>query len=108
MLGLPTLVSSVRRGGEIGVVYADKREAWLAAHPRADKAPSGTGDLLTALYAAAMLSGQPVTYGLVRAVGGLAETITAANNWGARDLPIVAMGARITQPSPIVRLERLA
>ena len=35
LLGKPLLVSSVMRGPEIGVVYADAREAWLAAHLRA-------------------------------------------------------------------------
>ena len=49
LLGKPVLVSSVPRGTEIGVVYADANEAWLAAHQRAPKAPSGAGDLLVAL-----------------------------------------------------------
>lgn len=106
-LDKPTLVSSVYRGNEIGVVYADRKEAWLAAHAKAARAPNGTGDLLTALYAAAMIEGQTIAYGLARAVGGLAETVTAANIWNAPELPIVAMAARIKQTSPGVRIERL-
>lgn len=108
LLGMPVLVSSVRRGDEIGVVYANKREAWLAAHQRGERVPSGTGDLLTALFGASMLSGQTMTFGLARAVGGLVETITAAASWNLRELPIVAMGSKITKSSPAVRLERLA
>ncbi|HEY5410530.1 MAG TPA: bifunctional hydroxymethylpyrimidine kinase/phosphomethylpyrimidine kinase, partial [Caulobacteraceae bacterium] len=54
LLGRPTMVSSVERGAEIGVVYADKAEAWFAAHARAAAAPQGAGDLLTALFAAAL------------------------------------------------------
>jgi pyridoxine kinase len=108
LLGKPVLVSSVHRGNEIGVVYADKKEAWLAAHAKSESAPSGTGDLLTALYAASLLGGQTVSYGLARAVGGLAETITSANIWASPELPIVAMGSRIMQASPTVRIERLA
>lgn len=108
LLGKAVLVSSVQRGAEIGVVYADHKEAWLAAHHRQEGAPSGTGDLLTALFAAAMLEGQTVSYGLARAVGGLAETIASAAIWAAPELPIVAMGARIKQASPSVRIERLA
>ncbi len=108
LLGAPVLVSSIQRGDEIGVVYADKKEAWLAAHPRAANSPNGAGDLLTALFAAAMLEGQTVSYALARAVGGVAETITAANAWASPELPIVAMGARIKQASPTVRMERLA
>ncbi len=108
LLGKPTLVSSVHRGAEIGVVLADRKEAWLAAHAKAERSPNGTGDLLTALYAASILEGQTLSYGLARAVGGVAETVTAANIWNAPELPIVAMGARIKQTSPTVRIERLA
>lgn len=109
MTGKPVLVSSVQRGAEIGVVYADRREAWLAAHQKGvEPAPSGTGDLLTVLFAAALLEGQTPSYGLARAVGGLAETIGSAAIWAAAELPIVAMGARIKQASPTVRIERLA
>jgi len=107
-LDKPTLVSSVRRDGEIGVVYVDSREAWLAIHARVERSPNGTGDLLTALFAASILEGQTLSYGLARAVGGVAETVTAANLWNAPELPIVAMAARIKQTSPSVRIERLA
>jgi pyridoxine kinase len=108
LLNKPTLVSSIQRGNEIGVVYVDRKEAWLAAHAKAARSPSGTGDLLTALYAASILEGQTISYGLARAVGGVAETVTAANIWNAPELPIVAMAARIKQTSPTVRIERLA
>lgn len=107
-LGRPTLVSSVQRGDEIGVVHVDHQEAWLAVHARVERAPNGTGDLLTALFAASILESQTPSYGLARAVGGVAETVTAANLWNAPELPIVAMAARIKQTSPSVRIERLA
>jgi pyridoxine kinase len=107
LLGKPLMVSSIGRGTEIGVVYADPREAWLAAHPRSESAPNGTGDLLVALYAAALLEDQPISYALARAVGGVAETITAALTWEATELPVVAMGQRLKQTSPAVRIERL-
>ncbi|MBI1406666.1 MAG: pyridoxine kinase [Caulobacter sp.] len=108
LLGKPALVSSVQRGGEIGVVYADRREAWLAAHQKADNVPSGTGDLLAALFAAAMIEGQTASYGLARAVGGLAETVAAAGIWQSPELPVVAVGPKIKNASPTVRMERLA
>ncbi len=107
-LGKTTLVSSVVRGDEIGAVLVDGDEAWLALHAKADRAPNGTGDLLTALYAAALVEGQTASHGLARAVGGVAETVAAANLWNAPELPIVAMGARLKQTSPSVRIERLA
>ena len=108
LLGRPTLVSSVERGAEIGAVYADKAEAWFAAHARADYAPNGAGDLLTALFAAALIEGQPPSYALARAVGGVAETIAAASIWKSQELPVVALGPKIRSASPIVRIERLA
>lgn len=107
LLGRPVLVSSVERGLEIGAVYADKGEAWFAAHARADFAPNGSGDLLTALFAAALLEGQPPSYALARAVGGVAETIASANMWKTQELPVVALGAKIRSASPSVRIERL-
>ena len=108
LTGRPTLVSSVLRGQEIGVVYADRQEAWFAAHARSASTPRGSGDLLAALFAAALVEGQPVSYALARAVGGVAETITAADAWNSPELPVVAMGARIKAASPSVRIERLA
>ncbi len=107
LLGRPTLVSSVERGQEIGVVYADKGEAWFAAHAKSAEVPRGTGDLLTALFAAALSEGQPVSYALARAVGGVAETVASAAMWKTPELPVVAMGAKIKAASPIVRIERL-
>lgn len=107
-LGRPVLVSSVRNGEEIGVVYADGAEAWLAAHPRAASAPKGTGDLLSALFAAARIDGLTGSYALARAVGGLVETLAAAQLAHAAELPIVAMGAKLKAVAPSVRMERLA
>ncbi|MDB5455333.1 MAG: pyridoxine kinase [Caulobacter sp.] len=104
-LGKPTLVSSVYRGSEIGVVYADGARAWLALHAARPQVPNGTGDLLTALFAASIVDGQTVPDGLARAVGGVAETVKAAK--AGPDLPIVAMGVRIRRASPAVRVERL-
>jgi pyridoxine kinase len=108
MLPAPVLVSSVTCGNETGVVYADRNEAWLAAHPRHPSAPNGVGDLLTALFAASMYEGQTISYGMARAVGGVFETVAAARSWVSPELPIVAMGARIKQTSPAVRMELLS
>lgn len=107
-MGRPVLVSSVGRGKEIGVVYADETEAWLAAHPKLPAAPKGTGDLLTALFGAAILDGLSGSYALGRAVAGVAETVAAASAAKAAELPIVAMAQRLKATSPSVRLERLA
>lgn len=107
-LDRPVLVSSIRHGDEIGVIYADRDEAWLAAHHRGDSAPKGTGDLLSALFGAALLDGLAKSYALARAVGGLAETIAAAQKAGLAELPIITMAQKLKTASPHVRLERLA
>lgn len=107
LLGKATLVSSVMRAHEIGIVYADKREAWLAAHTRAASAPNGAGDLLTALFAGHLLDKQPLSYALARAAGGLVETIAAAAVGGLGELPVIDMGQRLKAISAAVRMERL-
>lgn len=107
LLDKPALISSVARGDEVGVIYADRKEAWLAAHPRTPEAPQGAGDLLTALYGAAVLDSLAPAYALPRAVGGVAETVSAAQMWKARELPLVAMAQRLKTISPHVRIERL-
>lgn len=106
-LGKPALVSSAPCGKEIGVIYAAEGEAWMAAHPRQPSAPKGTGDLLSALFGAALMDGLTSSYALGRAVGGVAETVAAAHAAGAAELPILAMAQRLKAPSPSVRLERL-
>jgi len=100
-LGKPVLVSSVPCGEAIGVVYADPSGAWLASHARAKSAPNGTGDLLTALFAAALIEGLTPDRALARAVGAVAEAVAA----GRDELPIVATGARLRQFTDKVRLE---
>jgi len=108
ILGKATLVSSVMRAHEIGIVYADRREAWLAAHNRAPSAPGGTGDLLAALFAAHLLDGQPISYALARAAGGLVETLAVATASGVSELPVIEVGQRLKIISASVRMERLA
>lgn len=107
-LGKPVLVSSIDLGEDIGVIYADEIAAWIAAHPRAPSAPKGTGDLLTALFGAALLDGLNGADALVRAVGGVAESVFEAQISSVAELPIIGMGQRLTTISPRVRLERLA
>lgn len=107
-LGKATLVSSTPCSGDIGILYADGGEAWLAAHPWATASvPSGTGDLLAALFAAHLLDGRPSSEALARAAGGLVETIAAAQASGLAELPIVGMGERLKSLSAAVRMERL-
>ena len=74
-LGKPALVSSIPVGRAIGVMWTDGREAWLASHRRADIDPKGAGDLLTALFTAAVLGGATAAEALETAVGDVVATV---------------------------------
>ncbi len=88
-LGKPTLVSSIRHDGEIGVVHADAAGAWFCGHPERERAPKGTGDLLTALFVAARLSDLAPEAALAAGVGAVAAAVDAAA--GAEELPLSAL-----------------
>jgi pyridoxine kinase len=102
-LGRPTLVSSVPAGDDIGVLYFDGMQRWLALHTPSPVAPKGTGDLLTAFYAAALVQGATPVDALQVAVGSLAEIIALC---GEDDPPVTALPTRLAA-SPRVRLEAL-
>lgn len=74
-LAKPVLVSSVDVLGQIAVLYADAREAWLASHPRQPSAPKGTGDLLTAHFVGAVLGRSAAREALNTAVGEVAAKV---------------------------------
>jgi pyridoxine kinase len=108
-LGKPALVSSIAgETDEIGVLYADADQAWLALHARMFETPNGTGDVLTALFTAALIEGQSPQTALVRAVGGVATLVEAAIAWDAPELPIVAAAERLKSPTAVVRLHLLS
>ena len=74
-LAKPVLVSSVDVLGQIAVLYAEARKAWLASHPRQPTAPKGTGDLLTAHFVGAVLGGLAPREALNAAVGDVAARV---------------------------------
>jgi pyridoxine kinase len=107
-LARPVLVTSApAREGEIGTLYVDQATTVLAAHRRLETVPQGTGDLICALYAAAMIEGLEAAAALERATRGMAEAVEAAEAWRAPELPIVALGERLVRPTAEVRVEVL-
>ena len=72
-IGRPVLVSSIATDDGIGVLYADADQAWLATHAKVADAPNGTGDLLTALFVAARITGHAPREALQSAVEGAAK-----------------------------------
>ena len=103
------LVTSLPGGpDEIAALHAGERASWLCAHARFETAPRGTGDLLTALFVAAVLQGLDTPNALARAIGGVAEAVEAAVAQGLGNLPVAALRERLTHPVLPVRLETLA
>jgi pyridoxine kinase len=99
-LDRPTLVTSAPAGeGEIGLAYIDRASAVLVAHQKLDKVPRGTGDVVCALFAAALIEGAGPAAATVRAARGLAEVVEAAQLWNAPELPLVALGERLVRPT---------
>jgi len=106
-LGRPVLVTSVPLGAEIGVMLWDGSEAVMFAHPRAERAPNGTGDLVTASFGAGLVEGLTPAAAAERAARAAAEAVQAAAEWNSVDLPIVALAERVVRPRAEVRIERL-
>ncbi len=97
-LNCPALVSSVPCGGQIGVMYADKDEAWLVQHDRFPDVPKGTGDLLTAAFTAALIDKKPARQALEDAVSVTASIIARTREWNAPELPLVAGRTELAEP----------
>ena len=76
--GGQVLVSSVPVGRRLGVLWTDGESAWLASHRQAPYAPNGTGDLLTALFTAALLEGASGPDALETAVSDVAALALGA------------------------------
>ncbi len=106
--GKPALVTSAPAGeGEIGLLYVDKEEAVLFAHPRSSNVPNGTGDLVTASFGAGLVEGRDPCDAAERAARAVAGVVAATRNWKSQELPIVALADRIVNPTAEVRIERL-
>jgi pyridoxine kinase len=91
----------------VGLLYVDKEEAVLFAHPRLEAAPKGTGDLVTASFGAGLVEGKDPRDAAERAARAAAEAVALARAWKSTELPIVAMADRIVNPTAEVRIERL-
>ena len=98
-LGKPTLVSSVRTGGDIGVVFALAADAWYARHAEADAAPKGTGDLLTAVYAACVVQALGSGEALAIAAGAAADAVALAD--GAEELALASFPTTLRRSAAV-------
>lgn len=105
-LGRPALVTSVPAGvQEIGLLLVEPKHAILFAHPRLERAPNGTGDLVTASFGAGLIQGLAPCAAAERAARAASEAVQAAQDAHAPELPIVALGQRVVRPTAALRIE---
>lgn len=88
-LGKPVLASSIPAGDDIAIQYADAHTALSVTHPKFDKAPNGTGDLLAAAFLAERLTGADPKSALETAATAIWDTLLKAKDWSAFELPDV-------------------
>lgn len=107
-LGRPALVTSVPAGpGRVGLLLAQEDRAVLFAHDLWPDVPHGTGDLVAAVFAAELVHGAAPETAAEIAARTAAWTAKAAFHWKAGELPLVALGDRLSRPDARVPIERI-
>jgi pyridoxine kinase len=107
-LGKAALITSAPVDeGEIGLLIVQEASATLFAHRRLAQAPNGAGDLVTASFGAGLVEGLAPVAAAERAARAASETVQAAQDWRAPELPIIALGERIVRPTAALRIEQL-
>jgi pyridoxine kinase len=76
----------------------EPRAAWMVATPRLSCRPSGTGDLFTALFAAALVEGLPTAPALGRAVSGVYCVLEETERRQSYELALIASAERMVRP----------
>lgn len=106
-LGRPVLVTSVPAGGgNIGILRVEAATARLYAHALYTDTPKGTGDLVTAVFAAELIQGASPAFAAESAARAAAACAEAAHRWKAPELPIVDLGDRLSRPAARARIDR--
>jgi pyridoxine kinase len=107
-LGKPTLLTSAPSPpGLTGMMLIEGGQAIHFTHPYSPAAPKGTGDLVTASFGAAIVEGMTPAAAAEHAARAAAEIVKAGADWGASELPIVALGDRLVRPAAHVLIEPL-
>jgi pyridoxine kinase len=79
----------------------EPRAAWMVSTPRLSCRPSGTGDLFTALFAAALVQGLATGAALGRAVSGVYGVVEETERRQSYELALVASVERMLRPHPL-------
>ena len=91
--------------GIVQTLAIEPRAAWTVATPKLSCRPAGTGDLFTALFAAALVQGHTTGAALGRAVSGvygvLEETARRQSQRQSNEMALIASAERMVSPHPL-------
>jgi pyridoxine kinase len=77
----------------------EPRAAWMVATPRLSCRPAGTGDLFTALFAAALVEGRATADALGRAVSGVHAVLEETERRQSYEMALIASVERMLRPA---------
>ncbi len=102
-LGLSTVVVTGAQlqdqpAGAVQTLAIEPRTAWMVATPRFSRQLPGTGDLFTALFAAALVEGQPTATALSRAVSGVYAVLEETERRQSYEMALTASAERMLRP----------
>ncbi len=87
--------------GIVQTLAIEPRAAWIVSTPRLFCRPSGTGDLFTALFAAALVQGLTTGAALGRAVSGVYGVLEETERRQSYELALIASAERMLRPHPL-------
>jgi pyridoxine kinase len=93
--------------GSTGNLYLSGNHALLAEHRLIDNPPSGTGDLLAALFVARLLEGLKEERALQLATASVFEIIARTGKRGADELTLERDATSLATPMAMVQMRRL-
>jgi pyridoxine kinase len=79
----------------------EPRAAWMVSTPKLSCRPSGTGDLFTVLFAAAMVEGHTTGAALGRAVSGVYGVLEETERRRSYEMDLIASVERMLRPHPL-------
>ena len=87
--------------GTVQSLAIEPRAAWMVLTPRRSCRPSGTGDLFTALFAAALVQGLTTGAALGRAVSGVYGVLEETERRQSYEMVLIASAERMLRPRPL-------
>lgn len=94
--------------GSTALMLCTPQETLVAEHPLFPEAPSGTGDLASALLTAQLISGVPPEAALRRVAATLFELVARSSKAGSDELVIAAEQDSLVRPMAHVAMRRMA